>query len=141
MDLNEFNGYYLNELLHKLSLENKSVILLGDFNVDLMKYDNHHSTSEFLDSLSSHLFPHIIQPTRISNSSKTLIDIFSNTMIENTISGNLAATISDHLPQFIILPNIFSNPTSNKSNTYERDSSNFVQENLILDYFLLTGIL
>ena len=141
MDRNEFNGYYLNELLHKLSLENKSVILLGDFNVDLMKYDNHHSTSEFLDSLSSHLFPHIIQPTRISDSSKTLIDIFSNTMIENTISGNLAATISDHLPQFIILPNIFSNPTSNKSNTYERDCSNFVQENLILDYFLLTGIL
>ena len=37
MDLNEFNDYYLNELLHKLSSENKSVILLGEFNVDLMK--------------------------------------------------------------------------------------------------------
>ena len=137
MDLNEFNDYYLNELLHKLSSENKSVILLGDFNVDLMKYDNHHSTNEFLDSLSSHLFlPHITQPTRIRDSSKTLIDnIFSNTLIENTISGNLTATISDHLPQFIILPNIFSNPPSNKSNIYERDWSNFVQENFILDYF------
>ena len=137
MDLNEFNDYYLNELLHKLSSENKSVILLGDFNVDLMKYDNHHSTNEFLDSLSSHLFlPHITQPTRIRDSSKTLIDnIFSNTLIENTISGNLTATISDHLPQFLILPNIFSNPPSNKSNIYERDWSNFVQENLILEYF------
>ena len=49
MDLNEFNDYYLNKLLHKLSSENKSVILLGDFNVDLMKYDNHHSKYEFLD--------------------------------------------------------------------------------------------
>ena len=137
MDLNEFNDYYLNELLHKLSSENKSVILLGDFNVDLMKYDNHHSTNEFLDSLSSHLFlPHITQPTRIRDSSKTLIDnIFSNTLIENTISGNLTATISDHLPQFIILPNTFSNPPSNKSNIYERDWCNFVQENFILDYF------
>ena len=125
------------ELLHKFSSENKSVILLGGFNVDLMKYDNHHSTNEFLDSLSSHLFlPHITQPTRIRDSSKTLIDnIFSNTLIENTISGNLTATISDHLPQFIILPNIFSNPPSNKSNIYERDWSNFVQENFILDYF------
>ena len=37
MDLNEFNDYYLNELLHKLSSENKSVILLGEFNFDLMK--------------------------------------------------------------------------------------------------------
>ena len=99
IDLNEFNDYYLNELLHKLSSENKSVILLGDFNVDLMKYDNHHSTNEFLDSLSSHLFlPHITQPTRIRDSSKTLIDnIFSITLIENTISGNLTATTSDHL--------------------------------------------
>ena len=34
--LNEFNDYYLNELLHELSSESKSVILLGDFNVILM---------------------------------------------------------------------------------------------------------
>ena len=136
MDLNEFNDYYLNELLHKLPSENKSVILLGDFNVDLMKCDNH-LINEFLDSLSSHLFlPHITQPTRIRDSSKTLIDsIFSNILIEITISGNLTATISDHLPQFIILPNIFSNPPSNESNIYERGWSNFVQENFILDYF------
>ena len=73
-----------------------SVILLGDFNIDLMKYDNHHSTNEFLDSLSSQLLlPPITQPTRIRDTSKTLIDnIFSNTLIENTISGNLTAT--DH---------------------------------------------
>ena len=137
MDLNEFDDYLLNELLHKLSSENKSVILLGDFNVDLMKYDNHHSTNEFLDSLSSHWFlPHITQPTRIRDSSKTLTDnIFSKALIENTISGNLTATISDHLPQLIILPNIFSNPPSNKIFIYERDWSNFVQENVILDYF------
>ena len=100
MDLNEFNDYYLNKLLQKRSSENKSVILLGDFNVDLMKYDNHLSTNEFLDSLSSHLFLlHIAQSARIRDSSKTLIDnIFSNTLIENTISGNLTATISDHIP-------------------------------------------
>ena len=123
IDLNEYNHYYLNELLNKLSSENKSVILLSDFKVDLMKYDNRHSTNEFLDSLYSHLFlPHITQPTSIRDSSKTLIDnIFSNTLIENTISGNLTATISHHLPQFIILPNIFPNPPCNKSNTYEKD--------------------
>ena len=53
----------------------------------------------------------------------------------DSISGNLTATISDHLPQFLIVPNIFSNPPSNKSNIYERDWSNFDQENFILDYF------
>ena len=54
MDLNEFNDYYRNELLHNLSPENKSVIFLGDFNVPLTKYDNHHPTNGFLDSLFSH---------------------------------------------------------------------------------------
>ena len=53
----------------------------------------------------------------------------------DSISGNLTATISDHLPQFLIVPNIFSNPPSNKSNIYERDWSNFDQENFTLDYF------
>ena len=37
----------------------------------------------------------------------------------------MTATISAHLPQFII----FSNPPSNKSNIYERDWCNFVHEN------------
>ena len=39
MDLNEFNDYYVNNLLDKLSKENKTVLLLGDFNVDLLNYD------------------------------------------------------------------------------------------------------
>ena len=47
-------------------------------------------------------------------------NIFSNRLIENTILGNLTATTSHHLLQFIILPSIFSN---------------FVQENFVLDYF------
>ena len=39
IDLDEFNDNYLNILLDKISKENKSVFLLGDFNVDLLKYD------------------------------------------------------------------------------------------------------
>ena len=80
--------------------------------------------------------PYILQPTRITSHSKTLIDnIFTNITLPDSISGNLTATISDHLPQFLIVPNIFSNPPSNKSNIYERDWSNFDQDNFILDYF------
>ena len=80
--------------------------------------------------------PYILQPTRITSHSKTLIDnIFTNITLPDSISGNLTATISNHLPQFLIVPNIFSNPPSNKSNICERDWSNFDQENFILDYF------
>ena len=56
MDLSKFNDYYLNELLQKLSSGKKSVILLSDSNADVMKCVNHHSTDEFLNSLSSQFF-------------------------------------------------------------------------------------
>ena len=137
MNLNYFNTNYLNNLLHKVYKEQKSVFLLGDFNVNLLNYNNHNPTNEFLDSLASNSFvPYILQPTRLTSHSKTLIDnIFSNIISPEAISGNLTATISDHLPQFMIVPNVFSNPPSNKANIFERDWSNFDQENFILDYF------
>ena len=37
MDLNEYNDYYVNNLLDKLSKEKKTVFLLGDFNIDLLR--------------------------------------------------------------------------------------------------------
>ena len=39
MALNEFNDYYVNNILDKLSKENEAVLLLADFNIDLLKYD------------------------------------------------------------------------------------------------------
>ena len=79
--------------------------------------------------------PHIVQPTRISTTSKTLIDnIFSNIHAPSSISRNLTSSISDHLPQFLIVPDIFLNLSPPKSNIYERDWNNFDQENFILDY-------
>ena len=135
IDLNEFNdSTYINNLFDKLSKENKTVFLSGDFNIDLLNYNQHSLTNEFLDSLSSDmLLPHIVQPTKIRNNSKTLIDnIYSNVIAPNNISGNITATISDHLPQFLITSDIFSKPPSTKFNIFERDLSKFDQENFIL---------
>ena len=136
MDLTDFNCNYLNKLLENISKEQKSIFLLGDFNVNLLNYNEHNQTNEFLDSLASNSFiPLILQPTRITSHSNTLIDnIFSNVIDPDIISGNLTATISDHLPQFAIIPNMFGNIPGNKSNIYERDWSKFDQENFILDY-------
>ena len=47
----------------------------------------------------------------------------------------MTATISDHLPEVAIIPNMFCNISGNKSNIYERDWSKFDRENFILDYF------
>ena len=53
------------------------------------------------------------------------------------ISGNLTASISNHLPQFFIVPDIFLNSSPSRSNIYERDWDDFDQENYILDYLAM----
>ena len=103
------------------------MFLLGDFNVNLLNYNEHNQTNEVLDSLTSNsLIPLILQPTRITSHSSTLIDnIFSNVIEPDIISGHLTGTNSDHLPQFAIIPNIFGNISGNKYNIYERRWSKF----------------
>ena len=136
IDMTEFNSI-LNNLLKKINQEQKTVFLLANFNIDLMHYNEHKPTNEFLDSLASNSYlPYIIQPSRHTSHSRTLIDnIFSNVISKDIISGNITATISDHLPQFLISPNTFADPPSNKSNVFERDWSNFDQENFVLYFF------
>ena len=51
------------------------------------------------------------------------------------ISGNSTATISDHLPHFAMIPNIFGKISGNKCSIYERDWSKFNSENFSLNYF------
>ena len=102
-----------------------------------MHYNEYKPTNKFLDSLASnsHLM-YIIQPSSHPSHSKTLIDnIFSNVISKDIICGNVSAVISDHLPKFLISPNTFANPPSNKSDIFERDGSKFDKENFILDYF------
>ena len=55
MNMNEFNNI-LNNLLKKIKQEQKPVFLLGDFNIDLMHYNEHKPTNEFLDSLASNSY-------------------------------------------------------------------------------------
>ena len=137
MDVSDFNKNYLNTLLDKLSKENKQVFLLGDFNVNLLNYNDHQPTNEFLDSLASNSFiPYISQPTRIKSHSKILIDnILSNIISHEMISSNITATISDHLTQFLFAPNVLSKTSCQKSNIHERDWSKFIQTDFALDYF------
>ena len=47
----------------------------------------------------------------------------------------ILGTICDHLPEFAIIPKMFSNISGNKSKIYERDWLKYNRENFILDYF------
>ena len=104
MDVLDFKNNYLGQTFESVSKERKQVFLLGDFNINLLNYNCHQPTNDFLDSLASNSFiPYILHPTRITSHSKTLIDnIFSNFISPDIISGNITATISDHLPPIFI---------------------------------------
>ncbi|CAH3175603.1 unnamed protein product, partial [Porites lobata] len=57
------------------SLENKICFLMGDFNINLINYQNHHLTGQFLDGMYSNMFfPLITRPSRITSHTATLID-------------------------------------------------------------------
>ena len=93
MKLNDFNENFLDPLMEELSTKDKSVYLMGDFNIDLMKIDIDNNTAIFFDSMSSNLFaPHITHPTRVTLTTKSLIDnIFSNS--SNFAQGEYQVTL------------------------------------------------
>ena len=100
----DFLDNQLLPLLEKLSNENKQILIMGDFNINLLNYDNK-NTENFLDTMFSYSYlPFINTLTRVTVHSKTLIDnIFYKPML-NITAGNLSSVISDHLIQFLIEP-------------------------------------
>ena len=110
-----FNDHYLNRLLDNLSKgANKIIVLLGDFNIDLLNFDTSEQIITFLYDLNSNsLQLQILLPNRISKNSETLIDnVFCNILsplIKSTISGNISSIMSDHLPHFFTIPDFSSN--------------------------------
>ena len=99
---------YMDKTMSKISKGNKLVFVMGDFNVNLLNYESHNETNDFINTMVSHyLLPHILHPTRVTDHSATVIDnIFSNNTSHKTVSGNIITQISDHFPQFIILDKI-----------------------------------
>ena len=76
MDMWTFSGHYLNFLLENVSKEAyKTIVFLGDFNINLLKFDTSHHGNTFLDDLASNsLQSQILLPTRVCKNSKTFID-------------------------------------------------------------------
>ena len=64
MEIPDFNKYYLSDLTETLPSHNKKIVLIGDFNVDLLNYDSNNDVSNFLDTMHSNLLlPHITSST------------------------------------------------------------------------------
>ena len=109
-------------LLGKISKSKRNFALLGDFNIDLSKYGSHNDTENFYDLISSNGFrPLILQPSRVTSKTATLIDnIFCNNLDCFSKGGNITCSISDHFLQFVSI-DIFDRQKKNNILKYSRN--------------------
>ena len=76
MEVTEFNDVFLQNILEKPSYENKEIIVMGNFNIDILKYDSNCNFAAFLDDMYENLLlPYIASPTRVTPRSQTLTDV------------------------------------------------------------------
>ena len=100
-------------------------MLLGDFNIDFLKYDTNTDSKILLDSMyTNFLLPYISIPTSITTHSKRLTDnIFSNNIEDDLISGNITTTITDHYAEFLLKKDIKLQHTNQK--LFQHNLKNF----------------
>ena len=88
----------LADLLGNPIFVNKESLIMGDFNIDLLKQGNS-ASQDFLETfVSASFLPLISKPTRVANKSATLLDnIFCN-ILPTPDSSIILSDITDHYP-------------------------------------------
>ena len=100
------NGYTvcMRGVIEKVQQGNNLLYLVGDYNISLLNVDSYNLTADFNDTIYSYgLVPLITRPTRMTETSATLIDnIFTNKSIsyDESMYGILVSDISEHYTIF-----------------------------------------
>ena len=118
MPTKEFNKNIITNIFSRINMEGKRLVLLGDFNINLLDYKNNNEVKNFVDILQSNLIaPTKNLPTRVSTQSSTLIDnMFISLFNTEIYAGNLLVRISNHMPQVLIIYNEFEKRDKKISN-------------------------
>ena len=117
----------MEELFCNLGNSKTEFYILGDINIDLLQVPNDRFIKNYADNLIGHSIKCLInKPTRISNTSETLLDhIYTNCFNSSNITSGITITdIPDHLPTFIYI-NALRSKTKITETLYIRDTSNF----------------
>ena len=116
------DGFYEDffETMNKINMENRPCYILGDFNIDLLNARTENQM--FLNQLlACGFYPCIDKPTRVSETSATLIDnILTNVHNNNSMSGIWVADVADHLPVYIALSLGTDTLDKNVPRTYQK---------------------
>ena len=94
-------------VLNKIQNLRSEAVVMGDFNIDLLKINDKEIANDHFETfLSNGFIPKITFPTRKTNQSSTLIDnafVKLSTNYSKTTAGILKHCLSDHHPYFISL--------------------------------------
>ena len=93
--------------------ENKKAVILGDMNIDLLKYNTQNFVNQYFDNLIARSFvPKILKPTRVCTTTATLIDhIYTNIHTHDCLSGIIINDVADHFGIFLSLANTKKTPS------------------------------
>ena len=103
-DVKEFEKH-LNKILSTNDILKKEVIMAGDFNMNLLDFEQNKKVQNFLNILFSHsMMPVINKQTRVTKNTATAIDhIFINSVTTAKFkTGIIKSDISDHFPIFFV---------------------------------------
>ena len=92
---------YFQSILSKNSIRNKSVILAGDFNINVLDFDQNKKVQNFVNLMFQFgLVPTPNKPTRVTNKTISATDhIITNSIYNNDFKTAIIRTdISDHFP-------------------------------------------
>ena len=114
-DLTSFTNEFTT-LLNLLKTRSNFIYLCGDYNIDILKMSSNHVYNTFYENVISCSFaPKITLPTRICDTTSTLIDnVYTNVLDKNHTSGILIRPISDHQMYFCIMNENFRKSASQK---------------------------
>ena len=110
-DVQSFSKEYTDVLI-VLRTRSKSVYVCEDYNIDLLKIDSNNDYCSFYENvIPSSFAPKITLPTRMCNTTSTLIDnVYSNVIDKEHTCGILVRPISDHQMYFCILNENYIKP-------------------------------
>ena len=93
----------IDKIFDKINSENKITYVMGDFNIDLLKDDTDRRIHDYIDLIYSCSFiPTIYKPTRITETTATLIDNILTNCDSVQNSAIFVTDISDHMPTSLV---------------------------------------
>ena len=121
----------LNNKIADLDVLNYNAYLLGDFNINISMNRRSSYAQNYLDMLASNsMCPIITQPTRVADTSSTIIDhIITNCTSYSILPGIIKSDVTDHYPVFCSINHPMKIKSSNKY--FYRFMKNFNSETFV----------